>query len=455
MRRSDARSLAVEVVAASLKKMLGFEERLHRVQNRHRLPDAERRLLEELAFGAMRRRLTLQYVVQHFLKGRLKKLEPCVQAALLVGSYQTLLLRKVPAYAAVDETVEVVKGRVPAAAPLVNAVIRRTAEAVERKSTEPPMNTDPQRTLITPEGFTLLKRPLLPDPTDKVRYLSIQFSISEFIVEKFLESFGARVSERVLRASITPPQLTFRVNRLKVSRSKLMDSLGKSAVKVSRGRHPAAVKVKYSQDVRSLAQFKRGWFYIQDEGAMLVTDALGVQPGMDVLDVCAAPGGKTAAIAERLRNEGFLLGVDVSIRRLMKAKENLERLACNVVLLCADGMSLKDTLKARFDRILLDVPCSNTGVLRRRMDARYRIDQTALESLTELQDTLLEGVAPLLRPKGVLLYSTCSLLKEENEERVEKFLRNHPEFSLQKKSLYKPNVGGDDGFFYAKLRRLE
>jgi len=453
LRRNDARSLAVDVVTASMRRMLGFEERLHRVQNRHRLADAERRLLEELAFGAMRRRLTLQYVVQHFLKRRFKKLEFGVQAALLVGSYQILLLHKVPAYAAVDETVEVVKERVPAAASLVNAVLRRTAEAVESKSTEPPMNTDPQRTLITPEGFTLLKSSILPDPADRVRYLSIQFSVSEFIVERFLESFGESVSERVLKAGITPPQLTFRVNRLKVSRSQLMESLRESAVKVGRGRHPAAVKVKYSQDVRSLAQFERGWFYVQDEGAMLVADALGVQPGMDVLDVCAAPGGKTAAIAEILRNEGFLLSVDVNIGRLMKAKENLQRLACDAVLLCADGRALNRTINACFDRILLDVPCSNTGVLRRRIDARYRLNQSALESLTELQDALLEGVAPLLKPKGVLLYSTCSLLKEENDERVEAFLKRHPEFSIEKRRLYKPRVGGQDGFFYAKLRR--
>lgn len=455
MRRSDARSLAVEVVAASLKEALLFEDRLHRVQNRHRLPDAERRLLEEMAFGTMRRKLTLQHIVQHFLKRRLGKLEFRVQAALLVGAYQILLLHRVPAYAAVDETVETVKARVPDAAPFVNAVLRRTAEVVERKSTEHPMNTDPKRTLVAPEGFTLLKDPILPDPADRVKYFSIQFSVSEFIVEKLLKQFGKRVSERILKAAMTPPQFTFRTNRLKVSRSKLMGSLANSAVRVSRGRHPAAVRVKYSQDVRSLAQFRRGWFYVQDEGAMFVTDALGVRPGMDVLDVCAAPGGKTAAIGESLRGKGLLLGVDVNIKRLLKAKENLKRLACDAVFLCADGRSLKNTLNAHFDRILLDVPCSNTGVLRRRIDARYRLNQTTLNSLTELQDALLEGVAPLLRPKGILLYSTCSILREENEDRTERFLERHPEFSLQKSRLHKPRIKGQDGFFYAKLRRLE
>lgn len=456
MNRTNARSLAVRLIAKSLKDARLFEDDLHALQNRHRLPDAERRLLEEIAFGTMRRRLTIECVVQHFLKTRLRKLEPYLQASLLIGSYQILFLHKVPFYAAVDATVETVKGKSPGAVPLLNAVLRRIVKTIKRKSSQPlAEKTDPQRTLICPKGFTLLNSPLLPSISNPINYLSVQYSVSEFIVEKLLRNYGERLTERILKASITPPPLTIRTNTLKTTRSELRDSLKESAIKTHLLRHPAALTIKYSSDVTRLAQYKRGWFYVQDEGAMYVADALLLRRGMDVLDACAAPGGKTAILAETLRNEGFLLGVDINFKRLIRMKENLKRGEAEASLLCADSRYLLNLLKIRFDRILLDVPCSNSGVLRRRMDARYRLNSESLKSLVELQDSLLEGVAPLLKRNGILLYATCSLLKEENEERVDNFLAKHPDFSLIKKRLYKPKIGGWDGFFYAQLKRTE
>ncbi|MCX7703019.1 MAG: 16S rRNA (cytosine(967)-C(5))-methyltransferase RsmB [Planctomycetota bacterium] len=452
MNKANARSLAIEAIIRSKRKTIFVETVVHSLQNRHKLPDSERRLLEELAFGTVRRKLTLSHIVSHFLKR--KKIEPFVEAALLVGAYQLLFLSKIPPYAAINETVEAVKEKKPHTASLVNAILRRIHESIEEKDSDKPFSSlDLQKTILAPSGPTILKTPLLPPLSDRIRHLSVQFSVTEFLVEKFLSQFGEKQAQELLTTSITPPPLTIRTNTLKTNRSELKKSLIESAIKVYPSRHPSALSIRFSGDIAQLEQFKKGWFYVQDESAMFVVDALLVEAGMAVLDCCAAPGGKTVAIAESLEKKGFIVATDGNYKRVLQMKENFSRLGVKASLLCADATSLSNTLNTRFDRILLDAPCSNSGVLRRRIEARYRITQENLSSLTKLQDSLLDGVAPLLKSNGILLYATCSILKEENEERVGAFLSRHPEFSLGKMMTGLPRRDGTDGFFFAQLKR--
>jgi len=454
LRKPNARSLAIESLLLSRKPNSFIEATVHSLQNKYKLPDSERRLLEELSFGVTRRRLTLSYIISNFLKKPIKKLQPTVEFALLTGAYQLLFLSKIPPYAAINETVKSIKEKSPHSAALVNAVLHRIHESIEEKTSDkPPSLLDPQKTILTPNGPTILKIPILPHPSETIKHLTVQFSVTEFFVEKLRSQFSEEQTQEILMSSITPPPFTIRANTLKTSRTELKKSLIKSAIKVEDGKHPSALIIKFPGDITQLRQFQEGLFYVQDESAMMVVDALSLQKGLCILDACAAPGGKTSAIAELLRNTGFLVAVDNDFKRLLAMKENLTRLGAVASLLCADTTLLSKTLNTLFDRVLLDAPCSNSGVLRRRLEARYRITQENLNSLTALQKRLLDGVAPLTKPGGILLYATCSILKDENEKRVEEFLKDHPEFTMGKKRLGLPKTNGHDGFFFSQLVR--
>jgi len=430
---------------------------MHNVQSRYGLADAERRFLEELVMGVVRRRLTLIHIITNFLDVKWNKVEDYAQAALLVGAYQLLFMKKVPEYAAIDATLDALKRKRPHAVNFVNAVLRSVARAVAvRCVSEEELGDeiDPRRCVLLPDGVTLLKQPLLPDPTqDFVKFASVCYSVPEEFVRTLEEQFGKRRAEEVLLVSVTPPPVCVRTNRLKIHRNALKKSFLESAIDVKTGKHPAALYIRFHGDLSTLEQYKKGWFYVQDESAMWVVDALGLTAGIRVLDACAAPGGKATAIAEWTRNQALVIAMDDDIRRHRKTLENVKRLGADVLVVCGDARRAADTFSCQFDRVLLDVPCSNTGVLRRRAEARYRATKENIDKLVQLQRELLEGVAPLVAPGGILLYATCSILKQENDENVEWFLANHSEFYLRRRRFALPQMRGPDGFFYAQLVR--
>ncbi len=452
-----SRLLALEVLVKAGIERSFVEPLVHDVQSRYGLADAERRLLEELVMGVVRRRLTLLHIITHFLKVKWDKVEDYAQAALLVGAYQLLFLKKVPEYAAIDATIEALKRKRPHAVNFVNAVLRSVARAVAVRcvsEAELGDEVDPRRCVLLPDGVTLLNQPLLPDPTREfMKFASVSYSVPEEFVRILEEQLGRRRAEEVLLVSVTPPPVCVRTNRLKIHRNALKKSLLESAIDVKTGRHPAALYMKFGGDLSTLQQHKKGWFYVQDESAMWVVDALGLTAGIKVLDACAAPGGKATAIAEWTRNQALVVAVDDDIKRHRRTYENAKRLGADVLVVCGDARRAADTFSCQFDRVLLDVPCSNTGVLRRRVEARYRATKEHIDKLVQLQRQLMEGVAPLVAPGGVLLYATCSILKQENDENVEWFLANHSEFYLRRRRLALPQLRGPDGFFYAQLVR--
>lgn len=429
---------------------------LHNIQRRYALAHAERRLLEEIVMGVVRRRLTLIHILNRFLKVRWSKIEDYAQAALLVGAYQLIFLRKVPEYAAIDATLDALKKKRPHAVDFVNAVLRAVAGSIEARCTNEknlPTEFDPRRVIPLPEGATLLKEPLMPDPTDFIKYASVVYSVPPQFVEMLREQFGARRTEEILLISITPPPVCIRTNRMRIHRNALKRSLLESAIDVKTGHHPAALYIKFGGDISKTEQYRKGWFYVQDESAMFVVDALGLTPGMKVLDACAAPGGKSTAIAEWTHNKVLLVALDDDFRRHKRTKENAERLGTDILLVCGDARNACSLFTSHFQRILLDVPCSNTGVLRRRAEARYRATPDHIASLVKLQRELLEGTAPLLAPGGLLLYATCSILKQENQENVQWFLSRHKEFYIRRERLHLPEMRGADGYYFAQIVR--
>jgi 16S rRNA (cytosine967-C5)-methyltransferase len=214
----------------------------------------------------------------------------------------------------------------------------------------------------------------------------------------------------------------------------------------------------------TLESFRNGWFYIQDPSTLLAVHELGALPGETILDLCAAPGGKTTAIAQRMNNRGQIIATDVSASRLERVHENCARLGVNCVTtqLISRGVtsSADEPIKVQswedmsFDRVLMDVPCSNTGVMRRRVDVRWRIREEEIRRLSETQRSLLEKAAPVLKRGGTLVYSTCSLEPEENTELICRFLSAHPDFHLQSERTLLPFRDAVDGAYVAKLTRL-
>jgi 16S rRNA (cytosine967-C5)-methyltransferase len=211
-------------------------------------------------------------------------------------------------------------------------------------------------------------------------------------------------------------------------------------------------KLESHPPLRTMPSFQQGLFYVQDPSTLLAVGALDPRPGETVLDLCAAPGGKLTFIAQLMRNEGHLVGYDTVPERLKLIKENCERLAVTCVE-PALSSSLLQAHSRRFDRVLIDAPCSNTGVMRRRVDLRWRIEPDEIARLRGMQLELLRQVVPLLKPNGILVYSTCSLEPEENENVVQQFLREHNQFQLEQQRELLPFVDEVDGAFVARFKR--
>ncbi|MCS7048707.1 MAG: 16S rRNA (cytosine(967)-C(5))-methyltransferase RsmB [Verrucomicrobiae bacterium] len=336
---------------------------------------AERALTMDLFYGWLRHRAALEFIQQRAVP---KTPRPVVSALIQLGLYQLHFL-KLPAHAAVHETVELAKARVSAAeARLVNAVLRQADPDVLREA--PPW---------------------------------IRWSHPQWLWERWLARYGEEQTIALCEWNNQPPPLYARRNTLRhVADSTLPACL------VPSDRHPLCYRVTDPAGLFASTAWAEGAFYLQDPSTLLAVDLLDPQPGESVLDLCAAPGGKTTYLAQKMNNHGRIIAVDSSNTRLAKVTENCRRLGVTIVAtLACDGTRVERCLRGeRFDRVLVDAPCSNTGVMRRRPDLRWRLRVEELPRLAALQRALLESAFQLVRPGGALVYSTCSLEPEENEE---------------------------------------
>ncbi|NRA07009.1 MAG: 16S rRNA (cytosine(967)-C(5))-methyltransferase RsmB [Myxococcales bacterium] len=422
---------------------------LHAALARSTLSGPDRAFATELVYGTLRWRGRIDYYLAHCLNGKLEDLEPLVASALRLGGYQLLCTERVPPTAAVDESVRCVRAAgSERATGLVNAVLRRLA----REHAE-----------ITPPSLE----------EDPLGHLVHALSLPAWIAERWLELFGPEQASLLAEASNAPPPLVVRVNPLHASREELLAEL--------RERFPDARLCAFARHGIELGRrgnaaldraFLEGRFSIQDEGSQLVVDLLDPQPGESALDVCAAPGGKATALAERVGSEGRVLALDRNPRRLelvVRAARRLElpQLACQE----RDASLPLESLRGDtgFQRVLVDVPCSGLGTLRRNPDARWRLREEEPARLATTQCALLSSAATALGPGGALVYSTCTLLPEENEQVVEAFLATHPGFARVPRSKLPENVrplcdtAGDlrclphlhdtDGFYAARLEK--
>ncbi len=390
----------------------------------------DRALIQEIVYGVSRWKRSLEHIMDSLVSR-----EPDAQAKayLLVGLYQLFHMDGIPPHAALNETVEAAKADLEAARiRFINGVLRnalRKRDAIVAK---------------------LEKQPL-----------AIRTSHPDVLVSRWSSEFGKAATEAICDWNNTRPSVALRVNTLRSSTDTYTVQLTEAGVDAKpHAADPDHFLVLPSgTSITKLPGYARGDFTIQDPATLLAVNLLDLRPGLRVLDACAAPGGKTFACAELMQNEGLVLAADRHADRLAQLKENAARMGFSCVKITrADatskaGLSNIASQRGLFDRILLDVPCSNTGVLRRRPDARWRFSENRLRKLVGVQARMLNACSKLLAPGGALVYSTCSLEPEENEGQVERWVAQNPEFRVDAQAVSIPPDSGMDGAYAVRLVR--
>lgn len=420
-------------------------------------PDpAERALARQLAYGVTKHKITLRTIMRTLLKTPKKKFTVTTQNAILLGLYQILFCDRIPTFAAVNEAVEQVsRGRHKHHRGLVNAVLR----SADRMFGEVQEGKAPIDACVIPVGhnrYVRADQPLFSDPKeDPASYLTQAYSLPELLAQRWLKRFGGMKGAVQLadHANCTAP-LIVRVNTLKTSVSEVLDSLHKQGISAKPHGNGVSIVIEHAAEFHLLDELAEGLLQPQDATATAVGLAAAPKPGMQVLDFCAAPGTKTTHLAELMRNTGSILALDIP-EKLHRIEENCQRMGISIVETMATE-KVASLNPQSFDLVLADVPCSNTGVLARRPEARWRFDAKGLSKHIRDQQFLAAAAAIMVKPGGRLVYSTCSLEKEEGRDIVTRVLHDYPQARLIREKQTMPAGAGDpqqwhDGGYVAIL----
>ncbi len=437
----NVRDAALSILLAVDKNQAYSNLLLHQTIEKYKIDVKDRGLLTEITYGTLQHKLTLDYYLEPFIRG---KVDLWVRWLLRMSLYQMEYLTRIPAHAAVNEAVEIAKRRGhKGIASMVNGILRS----------------------ILRQGV-----PSTEDIKNPVERLSIETSHPQWLVERWVESYGFDETAAMLHENNIPPVQTVRVNKTRATVKEVLASLEAEGIKAQQSDiMPECIHLTNGTAARTTA-FKEGLITIQDESSMMPANVLDPKPGMKVLDMCAAPGGKTTHMAEKMGNEGSILAMDLHPHKLDLIDENTARLGLDIVQTApVDGRKAASLLpKESFDAVLVDAPCSGLGVMRRKPDIKYTKREEDLESLQTIQLAILDNAVQVLKPGGRLVYSTCTVDKRENEGTVEAFVATHPEMereelgNLPEKLLAKQNNGmlqvfphdfGSDGFFVAAFRK--
>ncbi len=410
------------------------------------LTSLDRAFLTELTYGVLRWRGRLDWLIRHFSKVPFEKIELEILNILRLGLYQILFLSKTPFSAAVNESVGLAKSiRGKGGAGFVNGILR----SILREKEQIPY----------------------PDFSENpVLHISVVESHPLWLVRRWVEEVGLEETARICAVNNQISALTLRTNTLKINRNDLIEKLRQKELKpFPCSFSEEGILLKDPPPTSGLPFLKAGFYIIQDEASQLVTSILDPKPGERILDACAAPGGKTTHIAQRMENGGEIYALDLTKRKLNRIEEMCQRLGIKIVkTMKGDAANALPILREmKFDRVLADVPCSGFGTLRRNPDLKWRRGEEDIGRLAELQSSILRNLARYVKEGGILVYSTCTVFHEENEDVVEKFLDEHPEFRLDQinealpekcQSFIKngylktfPPKEAMDGFFVARM----
>jgi 16S rRNA (cytosine967-C5)-methyltransferase len=448
-RRHSARSLALQVLLDGLAGNSFVQENLDGAFRAcPELSAADRRLTTQLVYTTLRRRGSLDALLRPLVTRPQHEVEPWLWNTLRLGGAQLALLSHIPPHAAIHETVELAAqfGK-PSAKGFLNGILRALAGLLTAdECTTPAADALP----LESGRYRRLARPLLPDPaTEPAAYLSAGFSLPRWLTTRWLERLAWDESLRIAVWFITPPSLWLRTNRLKVERAAYLAALASAGIAAEAGPLPQSIRLLDAAAIRDLPGYAAGHFTVQDVSAQQIGAALAPTPGSRVLDLCAAPGGKTTHLAELMANQGEIIACDVDPKRLRTVDDLCRRLGIGIV----KTQTLADDPPAGpFDFILVDVPCSNTGVLARRPEVRWRLKPEDIDRLVPQQTKLLIQAAERIRPGGAIVYSTCSIEPIENRQVVDNVLLALPDLSREAELEQAPGQPGDGGY-WCRLRR--
>jgi len=435
MKESNARKAALHALERCRRDGAWSGSSIDGEIKRFSLEGRDAALASTLCLGVLENRSLCDHYISCFCNIGLSRLEPKVLDILRLGVYQIAFMDRIPNSAAVNESVELCKGeKMTRAVGLVTAVLRKIA-----------VNSD---NLPQPEG------------EGSGEYLSLMYSHPLWLANRLIEEKGYAFTEAFFQANNTNPKLDIQINTLKISAGEYLKLLGEeyeyreSGVRLNGG-NPA-----------ELPGFDDGMIYVQDRAAKMTCLIADARPGMCVLDACAAPGGKSFSSAILMENRGSIISCDIHEKKLSLIKSGAERLGIDIISpTAADGSKFREDFKDRFDLVIADVPCSGIGVIRKKPEIRYKNENDILR-LPEIQKSIIDNASRYVRPGGCLVYSTCTVLADENERIVERFLSEHGNYEAVDFSVdginsengmhtFWPNVDGTDGFFAAKLRRIK
>lgn len=435
MAASPARSIASQILLRMETRERTLKAELALFEQR--LDSRELGLCREIVYGVERHRAWLDWVLSKFLKKPLSAAKPEIAAALRIGAYQMLMLDRIPVHSAVNESVELVKRNGSGASGLVNAVLRSIARNMAEIKSNPPKD------------------------------IATMFSHPQWLVKRWIARYGEAQTEALCRANNEIPLVSLRVNALATDRQTLLASLHDAGIDAApSGLSPCGIHLPRGTSIASIPKELHRLFQVQDDSAQLIAPLLfGLhaprpEPGERILDACAAPGGKTTHLAELSGDKAEIVAVEKDSGRMAQLRENIERLGFGSIrAVNADLIDYSMQNPCRFDKILLDAPCSALGVIRRNPDIKWRRTEADLVRNHEIQGELLEHVSKALVSGGKLLYAVCSNEPEEGLEVIDKFLKDNNDFQLEETPLSDrvlvtiPHIHHADGFFAALLTK--
>ncbi len=428
----NTREKALQIINDVLYKGIFLEESLE-ILKASNIDERDFAFIKEITTGVVRNKTYLDYVIRENSKVRFNRIHKIILSILEMAIYQMYFLDKVPDYSIVDESVNLAKiygnkGSIS----FTNGILRSISK----------------------------QKPLQVTLKNSIDNLSTYYSHPRFYTEYFYDKYGEEFTKKLLKANNEKPPFTIRVNTLKTNRDELIKNLTESGFDIEETTYVNALNVLNPNGIIDTELFKKGHFYVQDLGSILVSTFLNPSKDSKVLDLCAAPGGKTTHLSELMDNTGEIIACDKSKGKIKLIKENAERLGCtNISPRVNDARVLNEEFVNNFDYVLVDAPCSGTGLYRKKPDIKWNKGIDDLKELGVIQLEILNKAKEYVREKGLLLYSTCSLSKIENEDVIENFLKENENFKIKKirdKDVLKlfPSVDGSDGFSICLLEKI-
>lgn len=429
----NTRDLVVDILLAVTRDGEFSHIAIRNVLDKYRyLPKQDRAFITRVSQGTLERMTEIDYIINQFSKTKVNKMKPVIRSIIRSGVYQLKYMDAVPDSAACNEAVKLAGKRgFSGLKGFVNGVLRNISRNLDR--VEYP---DEQK-----------------NPAEA---LSVRYSMPQWLVERFLKQYGQERCIHILDAFLREKSTSIRVNTESISVEELQASLERQGIWVKKNSMlPYALFITGYEALDEIPEFEEGLFYVQDTASMMVAETASPKPGDFVLDVCAAPGGKSVHMAQLLAGTGMVEARDLTEYKAEMIRENAERCRIsNLRVKVWDALIFDESMEQQVDVVIADLPCSGLGVIGTKTDIKYKISEEKIHSLCELQSRILDVVHRYVKPQGILMYSTCTMTPEENDIQVSQFLLRHPEYTLLSQRQLLPDEGCD-GFFIAKLQKSE